>query len=954
MANDTIKGAGDIYEKDLYGDISKSGKDYIRVLESINDLLAEQSKSFKSASNIDPQDIKGIKELNKSIDQTNEAYERKIKVNKEILKVKKQVLDAESQEAQSLVDLDLKTQKLSASKAALLKRQKQADAQRRAGNEDIAKQLDLTEKERVQLSSITQELTLANLQKSKARKLNKEQISEVAGLTDEYQKQSKRLGLLRKEFKNLILEEGKSTKETKRLEKEITKLDRTLKDVDEAAGQFQRNVGNYPDTLGKAAKSLAILAAGAISLDAAFDGVSSSLNQSAEGSENVREVTSKLGGVFDQVKDVVASAALDVFEYGSAVVEAVSNGEGLIDSLTDTEDKFKRVSKSTEDFTDKALESANAQAALTKRIIEFEKAQRPLEVSLSRLNGLISQQQIIAGDSTRSFETINSAILKGQELQIQRSSINVRIAKEELELAKERIRVANLSTGAGVDLLDQETSAITKLIDAKNELKNEILENEKEIRQVKQDSLEIDLDILIDGFDNQKTINERIIANEKETLEVRSALLQKTAKLAEDSFRGQTKVLEELSSAGIDVNKLLGLDATQLADQIKLLKQSEIINTRTLEVVRERKIVIQDLEDAQEELNESEQDSIDIRKDILAQEEALGKITQESVEQSNEALETLEKDREQNEIANLRRRLSLSKEGSVEFLNIQRDLNDALLGEQEKRIKLQEESEKAAAEERKKIIGDSIEIIGDLINDNFEKTLENIDKKLEATSSNIDRLRSKADQGRLDSDESIAFEQKQEAELERERERTLKKQERTKAFFAVLTSFNANNGSIPDTAADSIALKAIANGLTAFDGVDDTGDRGNLDSKGGKAWILHPREQVLSYKDRQEVKDPTTGKMRTREELKEIVKMHDSGMGLLNPSAYSLNSLNSVSMSSNLDTKILESKFDMLNSSINNISIPEGTVSIDQVRGLMELIIKKGNKINITKSKLRG
>ena len=140
--------------------------------------------------------------------------------------------------------------------------------------------------------------------------------------------------------------------------------------------------------------------------------------------------------------------------------------------------------------------------------------------------------------------------------------------------------------------------------------------------------------------------------------------------------------------------------------------------------------------------------------------------------------------------------------------------------------------------------------------------------------------------------------------------------------------------------------------MTAFDGVDDTGGRGDLDSKGGKAWILHPREQVLSLKDRQEVRDPKTGKLRNREELKEIIKMHDNPTNFLNPSAFVLNGMDNVR--SGISTAAIETGLATLNNSINNIKIPEGTVSIDEVKNLISLRIKTGNNVKTEVSKLRG
>jgi len=164
----------------------------------------------------------------------------------------------------------------------------------------------------------------------------------------------------------------------------------------------------------------------------------------------------------------------------------------------------------------------------------------------------------------------------------------------------------------------------------------------------------------------------------------------------------------------------------------------------------------------------------------------------------------------------------------------------------------------------------------------------------------------------------------------------------------VLSSFNSNDGNLPKTISDIAVLKALAGGLTAFDGVDDTGGRGDLDGKGGKAWILHPNEQVWSKKDRGEVG------FRSREEMKDIVKMYDNGMltdimkydksnELINTNAFALNGMG--------NSQIV-SKLDELNKSIKSIQPITGSVEIDEAKKVIQYTYKKGNRVTKEISKL--
>lgn len=902
MASDTIKGAGDIYEKDLFDNLSKSAKETEALIEALNKTLKQTTKINEKLINSEANTVEELNKLNKGLQQTDDSYRNKLKLDKERFKLEQKLANGRTKEAQA--------------------------------NEEIKIQISEETKERKRLAKETLKLTGA------------------------YAKESKKLNDLRKQYKDLVLSEGKATKETKKLGKQITKLDKELKEVDAAAGQFQRNVGNYPDSLGDATAAILGVAAAAISAQGAFEGVKGSLESTAEGSENVREVTSVLAGVWDQLSNTVAAAALDTYDYGKAVVESVQSGEGLIDSLKKTDGQYKRTATATDDFSNKVKDSIEGQVGVTNAVIAFEKAIRPLENRLSVLNGLIQQQQIIAGDSTRSFNELETAILKGQELQIERAGITVNIAREELAIAKERVRVANLSGGGKGDLLDAEAEAVRALIEAENDLKNEVLENDKELRQIKQDRLEIELDILIDGFDNQKTINERIIANEKETLEKRNKLFQETTRLADKSFEGQKEVLQDLSKVGIDVEDLLSLDATELAKEIQLLEQSEISNTRTLEVIRERRIVLQDLEDVQRDLNEAEQEGVDLQKDITAQNIALAGLVTANAVETEKLLKTLEDERKQDNIDNLTRKLSLEKDGSIAFLNIQKELNDALLDQQKQRLDEEKaaedkalEDEKNRAEEKKAIQDALLTKLEDSLQKRSNARIEDLDEQFDASKENENRLRDLAAKGSLDAQQSISVEAKKQADLKRAKEKEERKQELVSAGFKIFSSL-LDQGKNPqdatlETAALLGALPAIIEAIpTAFEGTESTGTvKNQLDSNGGRLMLLHDNERVMTEK--QNNKMGGIG----NDEAANIIEKYNMGE-LFNHNSPDISSNLMSSINLNGLNKGLERKIDTLNESIKAIKMPKTSMEADYVRQILKVKTQTGNKIITEISKL--
>ncbi len=785
----------EVVQTDLWQNTIDSTEALIKLVDDLNAALQATAKiSLKVVENNKQTDFTNLKGVSEEVDKINKAFDQKVVIDKERLKLEQRLSVARSER----------------------------------GKDNAKLRAELLEQ----------------------NKANREAAKDALGLNGAYAQQSKRLIKLRKELKDVLTTEKTASKATRNLAKEVERLDRDLKEVDASAGQFQRNVVNYPETLSGATKAILATTAAAVGLKGGLDGVSEAVASTSEGNERLRETQAEVNGLWDQTKNVISSSVLDAYDnLRVGYARFFGDSKDLFDVLKDTSPGFNRTADAADNFAEKVKESSDAQLGLTKRVIQFEKDIRPLQLRLTELNGLIEQQQIIAGDSTRSFEAINDAILRGQNLQIERARINISIAREELAISQERIRIANLAGGASVDLLNQETEAINKLRDAENDLKNEILENEKEISQVKQDRLERDLDILIDGFDNQKTINERIIANEKETLAERASLLEETRRLADESFEGQKEALEELSNAGINVDELLGLDATELQVRIRQLEQSEIIEGRTLEVVRERRLALLDLEEATQDLNDAEQEAIDLRKDIIAQEEALNKQSEESLEQSEQAIRDLEKDRENNEIASLRRRIELTKEGSIERLRLEKELNDALIEQSKQKDEEISENEINSRES-------TIEVLQALNDKFFNDQLNRVDEEIDAARERESQLQDLADEGNADAAASLAQNQKDQAEAVRKKEELLQKEKQFELALAVISAFNAeldSGKSTPEALASAISsttvLTNFVNSLPGFiEGTENVGESlgsPQLSGKDGHIIRVDGKERIV-------------------------------------------------------------------------------------------------------------
>ena len=102
-------------------------------------------------------------------------------------------------------------------------------------------------------------------------------------------------------------------------------------------------------------------------------------------------------------------------------------------------------------------------------------------------------------------------------------------------------------------------------------------------------------------------INERIIANEKKALEERKQLLFQTSDLGVKAFEEQIDLLQQFTDKTIEADKLLStVDSTALYEAVEALGMSDVLNGRLLEVLRDRRTAVQDLEEAYRELQDSQ------------------------------------------------------------------------------------------------------------------------------------------------------------------------------------------------------------------------------------------------------------------------------------------------------------------------------------------------------------
>ncbi len=93
--------------------------------------------------------------------------------------------------------------------------------------------------------------------------------------------------------------------------------------------------------------------------------------------------------------------------------------------------------------------------------------------------------------------------------QIESARLGLSTAQQELAIIDLRVDKAVRQGKINRELRQEQADAVAKVTQEEGTLTQVLIENDKIRGELKQDRLEKDLDILIDGFDNVKTINEK-------------------------------------------------------------------------------------------------------------------------------------------------------------------------------------------------------------------------------------------------------------------------------------------------------------------------------------------------------------------------------------------------------------------------------------------------------------
>ena len=756
-------------------------------------------------------------------------------------------------------------------------------------------------------------------------------------LTMGLQEQEAVLKQLQKEYVDLIARGEKGTQTTENLARAILELRGNvsgardeLKSLNDTTERTEKEARRAADGVDRLQREIDGLRNGAVAVSAVIAGggvLGRALRSSQEGFDDLESTIAGVGtGVDAFLSGAIKSlgAFTSAFESTPATLaNPLAPLNAGVSAFTDT------LAKSTQ----QAVNAGIAIAEITRqqqRLVDQlagpgSVASSGLLEELADLNLLFEQQSAFADQDTRSLEqrAASASALIGITTKL--FNKEKEIAQAQIDIARQRVTVLEeqglRARDAQLALAEAEV-AFTEIQTREAQAR---IENTDRLLQILSDQKELDLDILIDAFDNQKSINERIIADERFTIEQRRKLLRETQSLQNTVERESISALQEQLDLQNLLNGVVGeriviqdefakiqaLSTDQQVEAIRALGLTEQLQTRFLEILRESRTATQDLNEATRDLNMEESERALRLANIEDQEQALNEAKQQGAD-IDRIREDLERRLRENRIEQLKQlidekdltdELTKAREdlisvqadedrdpgGFTAALNAQQELVRDLERRNEDVSELQEElndlllegaeETQDALNERLKVAGDIAVQQLDIIEQGLDNLFEGINQRtasdIRNAEASIQRLSNLAQNQSEDAENNLAFEQQRLAQLELRQARELRRQQNLELGVAAFRAYAENAGepnAVGKTLRDLATLAAgvAAISINAFDGTDDTGLGGTVDRKKGFLSILHPREQVWSKKDRQQVG------MRSRQEIIDIVKGHDA------------------------------------------------------------------------------
>lgn len=814
----------DLFQNNIFGSLKKQAEETNKVLLGLDQSVTDLAQSFLSLDkNIDKLDSKEIKAINEAFEASNKLRESTIKLEKEQKKVKTDLQKAEERLAKT------------------------------------------TNEEAIAIAKVKLETQRANKELKAAAKI----ALDGANAYDELVKNTNEA---QNEFKKLAVQFGLGSKEAKEAEKRFNELDKELRDVNEAAKDGRRDVGRYKDAIKEASQELngfgdeldgaiqGIQKAGNVAkksplllLGGIILGLGKVFQQTNEGGEEFAAIGAQITAVFRETVGRLGSLAK---ELKGVSIKDIILGEvdlfGIIERVFDG--YLEALERQKKAAGEAARENFKLQRSMLAVNVELAKSEKEYEVLAQR-----------AGDATITLEEQQRANVQAAKLNAQIAEQRQSLLQQEVDILEKRFLAAG-NDAAAFSIQVELSQKKIELYEAEKVALVALAQSQTEARQIEQDQWEQRLDFLFDASDRQKSVNERILQDDRLSVEARKDVLKDLRdNIGETYDEIQSEIQSAANNPNFNLYQFAELEATEQAKLLKTLNLSISERNRLREAVIEYLAVVQDLEDAQKDLNEREAESKELTAIIALQRKA---ILDDTIDY-DEQLKEVNKQELENQINSL-------EEGSLERLRLEKEYNDLILDERkdyldtqsdmfEEHRKREEEDRKMAQAARLKELEEqakkeellreaALNTLNKLSERQLNKSLESIDKQLDGIENRSNSLSIQAANGNRDAVASLKDLEEREIELERKREQALQRRKRDETILAGLkiAAANAESTASPDLKALQVIAGVIDNIPSFFVGTERTG-RGDLDNKGGFNAILHPDEKVFNHKDARKI-----------------------------------------------------------------------------------------------------
>ncbi len=799
--------------------------------------------------------------------------------------------------------------------------------------ENTKKEVEDLKKQSAELAKIQEKLNKAtsdaakeqaqyNLELKRQNQLNRENAILESEKSTQYEKNVVLLNRLSKQIMAL----GGTDKAPKELADEFNRLFGEVKNAEESVKRFQRNVGNYAS----ATAELKALTKQLIDLELAGQRDSAAFRE-------MQKRAAELKDTISDTKAEISNMASDTKTIDGLVgsVNLLANGfqvaEGAMALMGESGEEWKET-----------MVKLQAIMAVTSGIQEIQNALQKESAAMMFLNS-VRTKAAAAAQSLYAFATGGATV------------------------ATKAFRIALISTGIGaivvllgslVDAMgffDEETEKAT---DTNNKLNESILATSDAYSQLslsmynhkirmaelnKEYTKMFVLQQQARSIEFKKQINE--LNNEyKEQLDLVKDLQEEEKELTAKRDRAikgleiQKNLLKEHPEWGIES---LDPQKEYLAEQQKNLDENQAEQAKILEVYNIKKKEIEfnyeaDIEYMKEkkriEDEEKEKDSLkkkrktreDYAKKKMEQEE---KEIMDSLNAEMDLLKTEQEIQKQKEEAD-----DAEWQAKVEMNEKQMDLVYEQIEEEDRLRKLAEEKEKESFERRKQFAQEALQFMEKISEETAKAKLDAIDKELSASEERESQLKTLAQQGQLNAQQSIALEEKRQAELESKREKALKRQREQAIILAGIEAFIASaragstnpSGDATNQVNGLLSnLEGALNKIKAFEkgGLVDGGEQlVRINEKGEEFVVKH--DAVNKYGEQM---------------------LYDINEGRFNPLDYvSTPSQSAYSFSEPISTKVVE-KLERVEEAIRTKPVPSWSVS-EITKGVRE-DIREGNNL---------